>query len=355
VEHSGNGQNVHIKTLYRLSDAIVTPTVINRESKTFTGCVYDRGGRLFRPAQRTNRNVEWSPADPDSIGTTEAFEEISGSCIYLGHYTNHYGHFILETLARFWVFEMGMSYDKVVFQPFVHPVPKASFSPAITCFECFSIKYDKLLVISKKSRFEHLLVPTMLVEINNEANEDQSLIYRKILEHCRHHRNRSKSNPSRIYLSRKKLGMPRIANTSKFARSIRKAWKSRKGLDRGIVRKGHIVNEDEIEKLFISFGFAVIYPEQIPFEEQVLMCSKADVMAGFEGSAMHNSVFMKEGSLVITIESLRGTNTRNQMICNSLSRVRSEFIRFEGKIVDETLKVGEFDTHHLRRQLEKLV
>jgi len=303
---------------------------------------------------------------------------IGGCCIYLGHYTDVYGHFLLETLSRFWIFDMNISYDKLVFQPWIVLAPiTSSFAPSKTCFECFSIKYDKVLVIDRELRFENLLVPTKLVEIYNEANEEQVLIYRKIVEHCRLHGCLLKSSPSRIYLSRKDLGMPRKAGLRNFARNyivmpkrvgLRNfagfLWKTRrywKSLNLGIIfapNQAHrpIVNEDAIEKLFISFGFIVIYPEQTKFEEQVLMCSKADVMAGFSGSALHNSVFMKEGSLVITIGSLeeQSTNSRNQIICDSLSKVQSEFIRFKGRIVYERLGVREFDTHYLQRELEKL-
>lgn len=343
-----------IPRLYNLRDAIVTTTVINSESKTFGGCVYDQRGRLFKPAQRTSRNVDWKPADPDSIEPTDVLEEVEGSCLYLGHYTRHYGHFLLETLSRFWVFSEDISYDRVIFQPFIHPVPKLSFSPAKICFDCFSIEYTKIMVVGEKTRFDHLLVPNMLMEINNHANEEQALIYQNIVEYCRRHYRLCKSSPSKIYFSRSNLEVHRMKNGPKLVRMIRRAWRSR-DLDRGTIRRGHIVNEDEIEKLFISFGFTVIHPEQIPFEEQVLMCSEADVIAGLEGSAMHNSVFMKQGALAITLKSLRSTHIRNQVICDGLAKVRSEFIAFEGRTVDQLLQLGEFDMHYLRRKLESLV
>jgi hypothetical protein len=320
----------YIKALYFLRDAIVTPTSINRIRNAFTGCVYDRRGNLFSASQRTSRNVRWKPADPDSIDPMEAFEEISGCCIYLGHYTTHYGHFLLETLSRFWVFDMNIKYDRLIFQPFVHSVPKiSSFSPAKICFECFNIQHGEILVIKKKSRFENLVVPTMLLRINNEASEEQALIYQKIIEYCRCYEYLCKLSPSRIYLSRKKRRSKRCS----------------------------IVNEDEVEKLFISLDFTVVYPEKISFEKQVTMYNRADIVSGFSGSAMHNSVFMREGSLVITIGTSREGSTphRNQVICDSLSKVQSEFIRFEGKVVNRQFQVGEFDTHYLRRELGKLI
>jgi capsular polysaccharide biosynthesis protein len=353
MAHSANGQNFPIKTLYELRDAIVTPTVINRENKTFSGCVYDREGKLFRPTQRTSRNVMWKPADSDSIETTEVCEEIGGSCIYLGHFTGHYGHFLLETLSRFWIFDQDISYDKVVFQPFVLPVPKTSFSPAKVCFDCFSIKDDKVLIIKKRARFENLLVPTSLMTIYNKANEEQILIYKKIIEHCKRSKGFHKSSPSRIYLSRKNLGIRRMTYGQKFLRLVARSLREHSTISAS--KKRRIINEDEIEKLFVSFGFEAIYPEQIPFEEQVLMYSNADIISGFEGSAMHNSVFMKEGSLAITIRSLKSTDIRNQIICNSLSKVWSEFIDFNGKTIDELSGAGEFDTHYLRKKLEELI
>jgi len=329
------------KQLYYLENATITQTNINVENRTFTGCIYDQSGKIVTASQRTSRNVAWKPLDPNHLPNARVENEImDGHCIYLGHYTGHYGHFLLETLSRFWIFREKIKYDRVVFQPFIHTSPHPrSFSPARICFECFQLTPDQILIVNKQTMFKHLVVPTALVEINNQANEEQALIYRQIAEHCEQslikngglfrkvfqpglHKN---SERSKLYLSRKKL------------------------------KSNHyMINEGEIEKLFTSFGFTIVYPENLTFQEQVVLYKNAEVLAGFSGSALHNSVFMKDNALVISLGDLRRPNGRhpNQIICDKLSGVRSVFIKFEGIVIDQKLKTGKFNTSYLRHQLE---
>ena len=331
------------KLLYHLENATVTPTCSNWNQKKFTGCVYDQAGRLVDASQRTKRRVTWTPVDPERIDVADVAEKIQGRCLYLGHYTCHYGHFLLDTLSRFWVMQAGIEYDKIIFQPFFHPSPnRRSFSPAQICFECFGIDRERVLMVDRRLRPEHLYVPTALFEINNMANEAQALIYRQIGDYC-----------ETTY--GKRGAITRALMTSMLRRRPRplKLYLSRKQVH-GF---RPITNEDDVERVFASFGFKVIYPEQLSFEKQVLLYRRADVVAGFEGSAMHNSVFMNKGALAINIGSLRRPDqgNRNQQVCDSFSQVQSAFIRFEGKVVDKERELGAFDLQHLKDQLRYLL
>ena len=108
--------------------------------------------------------------------------------------------------------------------------------------------------------------------------------------------------------------------------------------------------------MFTSRGFKVVCPEKYGFIEQVLMYNHAEVVAGLRGSALHNSVFMNSGSTVITLGSIRGPSEehRNQEACNSLSKVCSEFIPFQGKIYEEPVR-GEYDVNYLRERLSDIL
>ena len=105
------------KSLSVVRDAIVTPTTVDKKRRTFTGCVYDSAGVVVRSSQRTAANVSWQPADSEHIDPASVRAEIDGACVYLGHYTAQYGHFLLETLSRFWVLETDVSYGHVLLQP----------------------------------------------------------------------------------------------------------------------------------------------------------------------------------------------------------------------------------------------
>jgi capsular polysaccharide biosynthesis protein len=62
-----------------------------------------------------------------------------------------------------------------------------------------------------------------------------------------------------------------------------------------------LTNETEIEDLFRSFGFSILYPETLSIEEQVASVSMAELIAGPSGSAMFNLAFHKRLKSVFMI------------------------------------------------------
>ena len=51
------------------------------------------------------------------------------------------------------------------------------------------------------------------------------------------------------------------------------------------------LNRTEVEELFASYGFEIVFPEDLPLPDQVAMFHAADVIAGFAGSAMFTTLF----------------------------------------------------------------
>lgn len=335
------------RVLHRLKNAVVTPTVTQPDKSTFSGCVYDQDGRVVPASTRTSRNVVWKAENPSPLEAGGGIKTISGPCLYLGHYTTHYGHFLLETLARFWALEEEIPYHRVVFHPFIHSTPRFPLlrrlvrgqSPLDVCFKCFGIRWRKTLIVRRPLRFSELLVPSPLVEINNTANPEQAAVFRRIARYCDErwdfHRlfdpgTFPARTPLRLYLSRSKL----------------KTW-----------LPGRVTsNEPRIEDLFASFGFQVIHPQDLTFPQQVLLYSRAEALAGIAGSGMHNSVFLKKGALAISLGSPREgeKNNQNQIICDGLSQARSEFIGFQGKTTDVRPRIAEYDIDYLRDRLRAM-
>lgn len=320
-----------------VDDAYVTPTVVDRQRMTFTGCVYDAAGDIVGASQRTSRGVSWKTEDPDRIDVGAPAGELDHECLYLGHYTAHYGHFLLETLARFWALESDASFERFLFQPFVHSAPRPrSFSPARVSLECFGVDLGRVSIVRKPMRVRRLAVPTSLVEINHSADPRQSAVYRRIAACCAKRRSAG-GRPSRLYLSRRRFRRFGLTERSKGYRPF--------------------TNEDEVENLFASLGFRVAHPERIDFSEQVGMYGQADVIAGYPGSALHNAVFMKPGALLVKVGGLRHWSVANpnQKMCEELGRVRAEFLPFKGRVVDWDQRLGEVDIEHLRGRLDALL
>lgn len=324
-----------MQTIKTVRGAIATPTIANPTSKTFTGVIYDEFGRICRGAQRNScASNEWQPADADvlALGADAPINYVSGRSLYLGHYTGHYGHFLLETLARLWPL-LGTSlraagYDRVVFHPFLHKTPNIKqFSPARMSLAAFGIDAGRVLLIKQPLRFEHLDVPTPLLEINYRVDPVMAKTYELIAQFCM-------SAPS----SRTGI-LPRLAG-----------WPSSGSLNLYVSRRHArgfhpMVNERAVERIFVDAGFKVLHPERWSFEQQVALFQRAEVVAGVEGSALHNSVFMRHGARVINIGTARepSGDILNQRLCDSLSGAVSSHVPFQGSVVRGHKAVYDLD------------
>ena len=94
------------------------------------------------------------------------YKKSGGTAVYLGHYSQRFGSFLLETLARFWALASDLPKSKLIF----HTLPDVNnvdleFSPAKTCFDCFGIDPQSIIFVSSPLKVERLWVPTALISI----------------------------------------------------------------------------------------------------------------------------------------------------------------------------------------------
>lgn len=93
----------------------------------------------------------------------------------------------------------------------------------------------------------------------------------------------------------------------------RKLYISRRNLN---ISYRELVNWREIEKLFESYGFDLVHPQEMSIKDQIELFSQAEVLAGEAGSGLHNCVFSPEGVKIINIQSGR----QNHFIQSSMSQ-----------------------------------
>ena len=112
-----------------------------------------------------------------------------------------------------------------------------------------------------------------------------------------------------------------------------------------------MINERAVERIFRELGFKILHPESWRFEQQVALFQRADVLAGVEGSALHNSVFRRSEALGINIGTAREPtgDILNQRLCDSLSGVVPIHIPFKGEILRGSKAV--YDIEFLKEAL----
>lgn len=84
-----------------------------------------------------------------------------------------------------------------------------------------------------------------------------------------------------------------------------RVWISRSGSQKRVIE-----NEDELLPLLRKFDFQVVRLEELSFSEQMIICSRASIIAGLHGAGLANMVFMQAGGKVLEVR-IKGDNLNN--------------------------------------------
>ena len=94
-----------------------------------------------------------------------------------------------------------------------------------------------------------------------------------------------------------------------------------------------------MERFFAAAGFHVLRDARLlPFAEQLRLYARAACLAGFEGSGLHNSVFMQEpGRAVIELVDNGRRNVQQELLV-AMNDVRLLRVRLSANFSEEELR-----------------
>lgn len=72
-------------------------------------------------------------------------------------------------------------------------------------------------------------------------------------------------------------------------------------ISRANAGRRRIINEDEVRSVLCRFGFETIRAEELSFEQQVQICSRARFIVSNHGAGLTNMLFMKDGGSVLEL------------------------------------------------------
>lgn len=310
-------------------DGFVTPTRVTGLPGELAGCVYRADGSKVTLSERFggHRGDMLRTVNPDRMPRPDGAAVLKGRGLYLGHFMgDHYGHFITETLSSFWILERmpAAGFDYLLFHPFVFG--QAMRDHARYCLRAFGIDEGRVAFVGPEAAgFEELVVPERLLRLNQSADPSLRRVYRRLTAPLE----RPGPPSERLYLSRRRLNARRSERI--------------------------VANEVRIEAIFARRGFRVVYPEETGFEAQLRLYCNAAVLAGPSGSALHNSLFMREGTRVVELGDprYRGEPSPTQALCDAVAGVRSDFVPFAGRQFGRRWTML-FDTRHLVAELDRI-
>jgi len=218
---------------------------------------------------------------------------LTGRTLYLGAFMNHYGHFITESLSRYWKQDSG-AFDHVVAYPFMHnhgSILVEDFHRHLAGL--LDVPIDRMAILRSQTVFDEIVVPEQLWTYNVQVNAHMRAVYGRIST-----RHAGRGTSGRIFLSR--------------------------------APSGRLANALAVEEMFASFGFRIVYPERVAIADQLSLYANCEILASLSGSGMHNCLFARPGLMTIEVGDARAR--RNpvlmQRIANELAQVEARFIPF---------------------------
>lgn len=333
-----------------VNDCFVSAARITNQpdkSKVSLGALYENGQIIkaasFRGPTPALRSVDPITVDQKRINQSRF---IPGTCVYMGWLLHNFGHLLLEAPARFWILEsIDVTKINFVFHPLNYRRDITGYIPVSNILEdsftrilcdSFGISKQQILLADQDLCVEELIIPSPLFFLNQTVDPSQLSIYKKIKAHLiQNHEGKPDTLTGTEVFDKEKIYFSR--------RLLKKAIQNRKAK-----------NEDAIEQLFISYGFEIVYPEQLSFQEQVQLLSKADVVAGCEGSALHMGVFMPPSAKMIILTT-RGIVT-NQLLVSALANIETHFIHAGiDRSALYTTGIWEADIPFIKENLEKII
>ena len=196
-----------------------------------------------------------------------ATARVANDVIYGGIIIHHYGHFLFETLSRYWF--LKHSRRRAVW----HLLPDA---PKLTQWqkEIFSIlrlEVDRGDLILQPTRFDKLTIPQAGAELWTSLHPEQV-------------------DAMGIFPFHKPI-------------AGRKLW-----LSRSLLTRGGVQQEQALEALLERTDWTIIRPETLPVIEQLRLLRDAEIIAGFDGSAFHTLMLGRDVRAKVVIVPRGGTD-----------------------------------------------
>lgn len=261
------------------------PILLNETTRRleYSGGLYDGSGALIEAGQHLGGGTTNVPALTEDERPKRF---LKGRYFFAGWLRHHFGHFINESLGRFWAFEPG-EFDGVIYilygssdrepRRVDRRVEKFHQRPFIReAMKCLGVDLP-LHLVGHPLQVENLLVPRQihLDHIRSDLAGAARIHQQTFLRIARsRHVAAFRGMGDKIYLSRSRLS----------------------AID------GKFILEDLIESNLKRSGYTIVHPECLSLPEQVATYVNARTMIFAEGSAIHlGAPFCSDGKHVAVI------------------------------------------------------
>lgn len=220
------------------------------------GCRVDETNIVVAPPLHPKFAAEYRKA-PEHIDVPADLQVVDDEVLYIGVARDHYGHFVLDSMSRMWaaldqdlpcVFlgtgkMSGDYYDEIM---------KSMRFPVLTP--------------ERPTLYRNIWVPhpsLTVGEISNNADAAHLVVTERL------HQKRSSRWDQPVFLSRRRV----VSRARSFATDP--------------------VQEEKLETALVGAGYQIVYPEELPFADQIALFNECPRIVGLIGSAFHTTIFSR--------------------------------------------------------------
>jgi hypothetical protein len=252
--------------------------------------IYDHGGRIVHAATDYRENTFSSHGQSlEHVLSPSFHDRARGTFIYGGKISNHYGHFLVNTLPRLWnIGKIRTPNTPILCHGEGGPADWFNIPFLAQAFSTLGLSPGDFVAFDAPTIVETLVVPRTSFQEQYAGHVVYGQLCREISE--------------------------RLCPSASLTSDDRPIYYSKSQLTSAV---GVIVNESEIDDVMRSEGVEVVYPERLSFLEQIkLMASRKNIM-GSAGSFLHTSLFCPGRSITCLNVSLQINS--NFLIIDQLS------------------------------------
>jgi len=220
--------------------------------------------------------------------------------VFLGAFSRHYGHFLLEGIARLWFYlQPEHAHLKAVY------IAEPGIDRFNDVFTLFGLPPQRLVKITRPTRFRSVTVPEQSMRLQDRCHP----LYKATVD-------------------RIKLRVP--------AGPHRKVYFSKE------MRFNHRgIGEKPMEDVFVANGFTLCYPERLSMVETIAILKGCEVFAASSGTNAHNAVWLPDGARCISLNRSPHVHYVQTMI-DRLKQLDAVYVDAHVSILPASWSVGPF-------------
>ena len=231
----------------------VTLYNLRKEKGKWYSGAYNESAVLIPEFIHIKRSQKLTISDYAVIKNTNFQNTFKFDTIYWGGYLfSHYGHFLMESLTRYYAIKE--SNIKILYFTASNVVPS------------FVLEIFKILNIENRIVF---------VDFNSLVKIDKFYIAEA-------------SYRISDYYTQDFFDSLQVYDTSNSKYLQKKIW-----ISRSTLKKRYILGEKKLEEILTKKGWMIVHPELLCIEEQLSIFTSADHISGFIGSAFHSILLVK--------------------------------------------------------------